>query len=370
MTHMDRRAVLGTLLFTVAATGLVVVTTVRADAPAPKLFDLGEDARLVDDALAWIVRHQDPDGGWTFRVAGKPDAPPHGLANRQAATAMALLPLLGRGHTHLHGPYQEAIRQGLDFLGDAIRAKRGQAEGSLYTQGLVTMALCRGYGLSRDVTLAEPAQLAIDFIAAAQDPVGGGWRYTPKQPGDTSVLGWQFQALADGAAAGLKVKPEVVKKAVAFLDAVQGDDSGTTYGYVPGSKGGKATTAIGLFVRSRTGWSVGDKRLLAGNKKLVEIGPTKDLYFDYYATHSLHASEDPAAAGWRKAMREMLAKHQATEGDDRGSWYDGVLDGAGVPLAGRLYCTSLAAMILEVTAVPTADLGGLANDRFAVHLPR
>jgi hypothetical protein len=249
-------------------------------------------------------------------------------------------------------------------------AKRGQAEGSLYTQGLVTMALCRGYGLSRDVTLAEPAQLAIDFIAAAQDPVGGGWRYTPKQPGDTSVLGWQFQALADGAAAGLKVKPEVVKKAVAFLDAVQGDDSGTTYGYVPGSKGGKATTAIGLFVRSRTGWSVGDKRLLAGNKKLVEIGPTKDLYFDYYATHSLHASEDPAAAGWRKAMREMLAKNQATEGDDRGSWYDGVQDGAGVPLAGRLYCTSLAAMILEVTAVPTADLGGLANDRLAVHLPR
>ncbi len=44
---------------------------------------------------------------------------------------------------------------------------------------------------------------------AAQDPIGGGWRYEPHQPGDTSVTGWQLMALKSGQMAYLTVDPAV-----------------------------------------------------------------------------------------------------------------------------------------------------------------
>ena len=81
----------------------------------------------------------------------------------------------------------------------------------------------------------------------AAQHAGGGWRYQPMQPGDTSALSYQIEALANGEAAGLKVKPEAWKGVARFLDSVQGDDEGSTYGYV-GSGAGKTTTAIGSSV--------------------------------------------------------------------------------------------------------------------------
>ena len=47
-------------------------------------------------------------------------------------------------------------------------------------------------------------------------------------------------------------------------------------------------------------------------------------------------------------MREMLVTTQSKKGHEAGSWYEGVEGGHGADAAGRLYCTSLATMILEV----------------------
>ena len=35
----------------------------------------------------------------------------------------------------------------------------------------------------------------MNFILNAQNTTDGGWRYNPKDPGDTSVVGWQLMAL-------------------------------------------------------------------------------------------------------------------------------------------------------------------------------
>ena len=78
---------------------------------------------------------------------------------------------------------------------------------------------------------------------AAQDPVGGGWRYHAQQPGDTSVVGWQLMALKSGRMAYLHVDQSVFLGASKFLDSVQ-TDGGSGYGYKdPGNK--PSTTAIG-----------------------------------------------------------------------------------------------------------------------------
>ena len=81
-------------------------------------------------------------------------------------------------------------------------------------------------GLRHDARPARcwrPAQAALNFICSAQDPVGGGWRYEPRQPGDTSVVGWQIMALKSGYMAYLDVPAATVKKAFDFLDSVQSE---------------------------------------------------------------------------------------------------------------------------------------------------
>ena len=118
-----------------------------------------------------------------------------------AATGMALLPLLGAGHIHtVKTRYQESVRRGLEWLtahqgpdGDLFVGPPGMAY--LYSHAIATMALCEAYGLSRDPSLEPAARRAIEFICNAQDPVGGGWRYSPGQSGDTSVFGWNIFAL-------------------------------------------------------------------------------------------------------------------------------------------------------------------------------
>src|SRR5690606_16648877 len=67
----------------------------------------------------------------------------------------------------------------------------------------------------------EPAQKAINFIAASQHPERGGWRYSPQFGTDTSVTGWMLLALRSGELAGLEVPGQVYERVEQFLDEAQ-----------------------------------------------------------------------------------------------------------------------------------------------------
>ena len=218
-------------------------------------------------ALGWFVEHQLPDGSWSFdhrygRCKGR--CPDQGFLARarNGATAMALLPFLGAGETHKEGAYKEAVRKGLYFLTSNMRVtgERGDwsEEGSyMYSHGLASIAICEAYAMTHDKDLMRPAQLAINHIVYAQDPIGGGWRYFPQERGDTSVVGWMLMALKSGHLAYLHVPPETVRGASRFLDSVQ-LDGGAIYGYrSPDDRGpdtDRATTAVGLLCRMYLGW--------------------------------------------------------------------------------------------------------------------
>ena len=213
----------------------------------------------------------------------------------------------------------------------------------MYSQGIAGIVLSESYAMTQDKRLAIPAQMALNYIMAGQDPVGGGWRYAPKQAGDTSAVGWQLMALKSGNLAYLEVSPIVIKKAVEFLNSAQGDD-GATYGYT-GPGAGPATSAVGLLCRMYLGWKKDHPALQRGVERLAKMGPSKDLYFDYYSTQILHHMEGDMWVAWNAKMRDMLVTSQATKGHETGSWYTGVEGGHPV---GRVYCTSLSTMILEV----------------------
>jgi hypothetical protein len=311
----------------------------------------------VEAALKWIINHQLPDGTWSFDHTQSPSCAgncshPGKYKDRAGATAMALLPMLGRGYTHKEGPYKKQFEAGVTFLATQSMKQNGavfqKGVGShpLYVQGLAGIVLSESYAMTQDRRLAAPAQLALNYIMEAQDPVGGGWRYQPKQPGDTSAVGWQLMALKSGHMAFLKVNPLTIKKAVEFLNHTQAD-GGASYGYAdPGN--GYGTSAVGLLCRMYLGWKKDNPALQRGVARLAKAGPNADLYYDYYATQILHHMEGDAWVAWNAKMRDMLVNSQQKNGHAAGSWFEGFDKGHGPEYGGRLYCTSLATMILEV----------------------
>jgi len=211
----------------------------------------------VTQGIKWLAEHQHPGGYWTFdhrdgpceRRCGNPGS----VTTRTGATALALLPFLGAGHTHIEGPYRDVVRKGLNFLSQQqIVSSRGGdlQDGTMYGHGLATIALCEAVAMTGDDRFRLDAQRAVDYIAYAQHSAGG-WRYLPRQPGDTTVFGWQFMALKSGQLAGLEVGNRTIASATRFLDRVQSGD-GAYCGYL--ADGQEPTpTAIGLLARMYSG---------------------------------------------------------------------------------------------------------------------
>ncbi len=326
----------------------------------------GKSEEAVARALQWLANHQNPDGTWSLihdggkcqgrcdHPAAIPGAKDPFAESLRSGTGLALLPFLGAGQTHEEGKYQQVVFKGLQALERlAKREPKGgfswMDSGNMYAHGLNSIVLTEAYGMTHDSRLMGPAQSALDFIVYAQDPRGGGWRYEPRQAGDTSVVGWQVMALKSGHLAGLNVPASTVKGASAFLDSAAVEDGFT---YDPGRPPltyRLPTSAVGLLCRMYLGWQRGDERLKRGVEKIAAAGPSEnDYYYNYYAAQVLFqytGGEGPMWKAWNEKLRDQLIAAQDKQGHARGSWY--VDDGHGAR-GGRLYVTSLAAMTLEV----------------------
>jgi hypothetical protein len=151
----------------------------------------------------------------------------------------------------------------------------------------------------------------------------------------------------------LRVSEDTLRKTGYFLDSVQAQ-GGAVYGYQGPDAQRPTTTAIGLLCRMYLGWGREMRPLDRGVQILGTLGPSTDksgmrnnMYFNYYATQVMHHWGGTPWERWNVVMRDYLVRSQSTHGHELGSWYfDGADPGAGA--GGRLYCTALAAMILEV----------------------
>jgi hypothetical protein len=350
----------------------------------------GDTEAAVDRALKWFAEHQMPEGNWSLDLKQCPSCNGQcshsggGGSNDYGATALALLPFLARGNTHLEGPYKKQVEQGIRYLVKRAIDGKGKialtpdpSNANYYIQGLAGIALSECYAMSKDDQLAAPTQAVLNVIMEAQDPKGGGWRYGRGQPGDMSVTSWQIMALKSGLMADLQVNPLTAKKAIEFLDSV-GTDDGAFYGYdEPGPI--PALTAAGLLCRMYLGWKKDHPGLLRGAEMIARKGPQNNLYYNYYATQVMYQMGGDMWISWNNQMKPLLLKTQSNNGHEAGSWFEGVSagvwknPGAGglvegysgtrdgtenvnlqqdiaqdVWYAGRLYSTSLATLILEV----------------------
>ncbi|MCL6501918.1 MAG: hypothetical protein K6T86_04480 [Pirellulales bacterium] len=317
-----------------------------------------ETEAAVRRGLAWLAEHQFSDGHWSLHQLDPPEKNlpatpgPGNAVSDTAATGLALLAFLGSGHTHQQGEYQGVVQRGLQWL-----ISRQQPDGNLfaervgntwmYSHGIGAIALCEAFGLTQDPDLRGPAQQALQFIVAAQHPGTGGWRYTPGEAGDTSVVGWQVMALKSGEMAGLEVPPATLELARRWLASAAGSAGSLgTFGYT-GPGGSLAMTAEGLLCHQFLGCGQDDPQLAAGVRILAANLPQHDRetsYYWYYATQVLYHVQGPAWEAWNQAMRDLAVRTQITQGPLAGTWDPrDQWEQAG----GRLYATCLRLLILE-----------------------
>jgi hypothetical protein len=324
-----------------------------------------ESEKAVALALKWIANHQikrgPKTGAWSFNHSLGMQRPTPSTGQGQmgtatnAATALAILPFLGAGQTHTEGTYKETVKMGLASL--ISNMKLGQDNGlpngswhepggRMYSHGLATICICEAYAMTKDPDLLQPAQLALNYLITSQDPRGGGWRYEPREPGDTSVVGWCLMGLKSGRMGNLSVPQVSFTKSNDFLNLMS-TDNGAYYGYDrPKAEKDHTMTAVGLLCRMYLGWPKENPGMEQGVKYLDEVGPLMDnLYYTYYATQVMRHYGGETWERWNSRLRDPLISLQLKESNDAGSW-DPV--GHHVREGGRLYQTALGTMILEV----------------------
>ncbi|MCY2986444.1 MAG: terpene cyclase/mutase family protein [Planctomycetota bacterium] len=313
----------------------------------------------ISAALNWLARHQLPDGRWSlskYQTVCKdpPCSGPGAQSTDTAATAFGLLPFLAAGQTHKsQGPYRSTVTNGLSWL---MRNQKPDGDlrggGNMYSHGLATLALCEAYGPTGDPAFGYAAQAAIDFIQKAQNQRTGGWRYTPGDEGDTSVLGWQLEALQSGRLAGLKVKPESLEDAGKWLKSVASGEQGGKSAYTPGSGPTPTMTAVGLLSRQILGAKPEDPALIEGRQYLLANLPDRsgrNGYYWFFATQVLHHAGGPDADAWKRSVSQKLVASQCQDGCAAGSWdpQKPSADTWGTH-GGRLMVTSLSVLTLQV----------------------
>lgn len=300
-----------------------------------------ESEKAVARGLRWLALHQAAAGHWSldkFNLCARPDlkstryfddrSSGAGLKNDVAGTAFGLLPFLAAGITHKatkdkeKAVYTRTVARGLNAL-LRQQGRGGVFSNHIYAHTLATIALCEAYGMTADPTLKRPAQAALNYLIAYQDPVGGGWRYQPRKGSDTSVTGFALMALKSGQLAGLNVPAATFKAAARWLDACASKDK-DGYGYT-NNVPSPPMTAVGLLCRLYLGTPPNDPRLRNGIKTLRGFPPGKlnNLYYEYYAAQVMH---HVGAADWKfwnegpksqkDGIRDVL---MARQGQD-GSW--------------------------------------------------
>lgn len=328
--------------------------------------------RAVSMALKWLAAHQNPQtGAWSLTHSqvcnGQCDHPGRRAFSMNAATGLALMCFLGAGQTHMEGEYQETVFKGLSFLIQSIRVQKdiggwyrgdghGQGLDDMYSHGIASIAICEAYGMTRDPRLLDAAQLSINFMTYAQNPLTGGWHYSPfplgNLAGDTSVVGWQMMAIKSAAMAGLNYDPDTIRRANFFLDSMWVPEvSGYHYSMSEKLKNPTqerlAMTACGVLCRMYSGWSKEEPTIQAAVKNFDKNGPSPaDSYYNYYATQVMKQHGGKEWENWNTRMRDMLVTTQVQSGHAAGSWF--VEEGLSSDQGGRLYVTCMKTMMLEV----------------------
>jgi hypothetical protein len=160
-------------------------------------------AAAVDDALRWLMNHQNlGDGHWSCAAfdeeCGRQDPdykePCDGQGSPQfdvGVTGLALLAYLGAGNTHKEGKYKKTVKAGLRYLVD-VQSPDGNFGNKLngkytYDHLIATLAMVEAYALTKDYMFKSSADGALEAGQGPSrrrgDPLRPRRRHQPLLPG-------------------------------------------------------------------------------------------------------------------------------------------------------------------------------------------
>ncbi|MHC4607362.1 MAG: prenyltransferase/squalene oxidase repeat-containing protein [Planctomycetota bacterium] len=342
------------------------------------------------EALLWLARHQNADGSWSTtgytrhcnktlpngkNYGGGSCTPNPGHDDFDAGvTGLSLLAFLGAGYSHISIEEYDGIcfgtvvRKGVQWLMShqdpegCIGSRNAQKY--MYNHTLCALAITEAYGLTGSHFLREPAQRAVDFTVAAQNP-GKGWRYSYKcGDNDSSVSGWAVMTLKSAELSNLRFPLSAYDGARTWFNEVTEGDyyrvgythKGTGKVYTEGNQHfnhHEALTSIAVMSRIFMDKQKSDPKTSGGASLLLRdlprwSGNDIDFYYWYYASLALFQFDGPTGPKWRtwnEPMKNALVDNQNKDSCRKGSWETvGRWCGEG----GRVYATAINALTLEV----------------------
>ena len=320
-----------------------------------------ESDKVVDEAVRWLSFSQAEDGHWSAKQFGAGEERKVLGQDRQGAGAdadtgisgLALLAMLGAGHTHLEGPYRENVQRGLEYLvrqqkDDGSLAGEAKLYAMMYCHGMASLALSEAYAMTGDHRLKPFVEKAGGFSIRSQHSSTGGWRYLPGDPGDMSQFGWQVMSLKSGELGGVVIPDKTKNGMLRFL---HNNTSGNYRGlasYRAGERPSRTMTAEAFACRVLLGQECGPEMTAEAVNFLLEDLPhdgQPDFYYWYYGSLAMFQLQDERWAKWNDALQKQLVGRQQSSGDMAGSFgTDEVWAGYG----GRVYTTAMASLCLEV----------------------
>lgn len=307
--------------------------------------------------LRWLVKNQNSDGSWSTK-------------DRSAMTGFGLLSFLGHGETPTSAEFGNTVQKAVDWLVSEGQKYEGRmsmtrdnwgGNPGVYAHGIATYALGEYYSMTKDERVAPLLKQAVGYIVNGQGP-DGGWMYNyDKSQSDTSVTGWQIQALKAAHLTGLNMDgvDAALDKAMLNLKRVQTDAGGFGYRKAEDRPGKAGYPLCGVGVLCTYFWKQskdelvrdGIKFMLDDDRPPVKYkGDDANLYAWYYNTQACLMVGGSAWSKWNRMFQDEICDNQSPDG----SWppvnvkapgSEGLKSPDGM---GPFYRTNLCILMLEV----------------------
>ena len=309
--------------------------------------------KAVMQGLRWLKQVQSADGSWG-------DA-----AYRPSMTGLAILCFLGHGETPESPEFGPTVKKALDWVlenGTKSQGKLTMTNGAFgsagtYQHAIVAYAVGEYCTMTKDERFIPLLKQSIQYIVEGQAP-DGGWQYDyAKGPdSDTSVSGWQIQALKAAHLTELKIPgvDEALDKAMLNLKRVQGPKGG--FGY---RKPADTYSLTGVGVLCTYFWKQDRDKVVKNGiefllKETDDKHPVKyksesaDIYAWYYNTQACLMYGGSAWTKWNRLFQDEIASAQTPDG----SWPapGGKAHGPQTQenVTGKVYRSALCILMLEV----------------------
>ena len=264
-------------------------------------------------ALRWLKKTQKEDGSWAGEEVS-------------AMTGFALLCYMAHGETPASQEFGATVEKAIKYLiGVQGATQKFSANG--YAHGIATYAMCESYAMTKNMAIKDAAEKGLQVIIDGQQQHGGfDYNYAKGERWDTSVSGWQFQAMKAGKMGGCQNEglERAIEKSISFLkntsfNATSGSFSYSGNGPVMGPGGSWTMTGAGCLslqllghakdLEVKAGLNFLDNQVCKWSKE-----GKNPIYGWYYVTQAKFQDGGARWDAWNKVFAKELMDAQLEDG--------------------------------------------------------